>query len=41
MACLFDVYSFMKKWHSALDIASMEFVYMNLKKYEERHREDN
>lgn len=36
-----DVYPFMKKWHSALDIASMEFVYMNLKKYEEEHREDN
>jgi hypothetical protein len=36
-----DVYSFMRKWHSALDIASMEFVYMNLKKYEEEHREDN
>lgn len=36
-----DVYSFMKKWHAALDIASMEFVYMNLKKYEGEHREDN
>jgi hypothetical protein len=29
-----DVYSFMRKWYSSLDITSMEFVYMILKKYE-------
>lgn len=35
-----DVYSFMKKWYSALDITSMEFIYMNLKKYEATSGED-
>lgn len=35
-----DVYSFMRRWYSALDITSMEFVYINLKKYEANSGED-
>ena len=27
-----DIYPFMRKWYSALDISSMEFIYMNLTK---------
>lgn len=33
-----DVYSFMRRWYSALDITSMEFIYMKIKKYD---RQDN
>ena len=33
-----DVYSFMRRWYSSLDITSMQFVYMSIKKYD---RQDN
>lgn len=34
-----DVYWFMRKWYSSLDITSMEFIYMNLNKYETEDRQ--
>jgi hypothetical protein len=29
----------MRKWYSSLDITSMEFIYMNLNKYETEDRQ--
>lgn len=36
-----DVYSFMRKWYTSLDITSMEFIYARLKKYEDERVLDN
>lgn len=36
-----DVYSFMRKWYSVLDITSMGFLYMKLQKIDDGYGEDN
>lgn len=35
-----DVLSFGRKWYQAMDITTMGFVYLELRKYEGEHRQD-
>lgn len=36
-----DVLSFGRKWYQAMDITTMEFVYLEIEKYEGKHQQDN
>ena len=36
-----DVLTFGRKWYQAMDITTMEFLYLRLEKYGEQDRQDN
>ena len=36
-----DILTFGRKWYQAMDISTMEFLYLRLEKYEGEYRQDN